>query len=94
MAGLHFIFKNYFFYKCMVYYNKRSLFRHGQSRLWMDDHYAKSPTGRRMAKVTYGWMVTILSYLRVDDGYYTKLPTGRCIAKVAYGWTVTTLSHL
>ena len=43
-----------------------------------------------MTKVTYGWMVTILSYLRVDDGYYTKLPTGRCIAKVAYGWTVTT----
>ena len=49
---------------------------------------------RRMTKVTYGWMVTILSYLRVDDGYYTKLPMGRCIAKVAYGWTVTTLSHL
>ena len=47
-----------------------------------------------MTKVTYGWMVTILSYLRVDDGYYTKLPMGRCIAKVAYGWTVTTLSHL
>ena len=47
-----------------------------------------------MAKVTYGWTVTILSYLRVDDGYYTKLPTGRCVAKVAYGWTVTTLSHL
>ena len=47
-----------------------------------------------MAKVAYWWTVTILSYLRVDDGYYTKLPTGRCIAKVAYGWTVTMLSRL
>ena len=47
-----------------------------------------------MAKVTYGWTVTILSYLRVDDGYYTKLPTGRCVAKVAYGWTITMLSRL
>ena len=39
-------------------------------------------------------MVTILSYLWVDDGYYIKLPTGKCVAKVAYGWMVTTLSHL
>ena len=47
-----------------------------------------------MAKVAYEWTVTILSYLRVDDGHYTKLPTGRCMAKVAYGWMVTILSYL
>ena len=47
-----------------------------------------------MAKVIYGWTVTILSYLWVDDGHYTKLPTGRRMAKVAYEWTVTILSYL
>ena len=47
-----------------------------------------------MAKVAYGWTVTILSYLRVDDSHYTKLPTGRCMAKVTYRWTVTILSYL
>ena len=67
---------------------------YGQSRLLVDGHYTKLPTGRRMAKVTYRWTVTILSYLRVDDGHYTKLPTGRHMAKVAYGWTVTILSYL
>ena len=46
-----------------------------------------------MAKVTYGWTVTTLSYLRVDDGHYTKLPMGRRVAKVAFGWTVTILSY-
>ena len=51
----------------------------------MDDHYTKLPTSRHMAKVTYGWTVTILSYLRVDDDHYTKLPTGRRMAKVTYG---------
>ena len=60
----------------------------------MDDHYTKSPISRHMAKVAYGWTVTILSYLRVNDGHYTKLPTGRCVAKVAYGWTAITLSYL
>ena len=29
-------------------------------------HYTKLPIGRRMAKVAYGWTVTILSYLQVD----------------------------
>ena len=74
MAGLRFLFKNYFFYECMVYYNKKSLFRHGQSRLWVDGHYAKSPMSRRMAKVAYRWTVTMLSHLRVDA--WPKSPTG------------------
>ena len=77
----------------MVYYNKRSLFRHGQSCLRVHSHYAKLPTSRRMAKVAYGWTVTMLSYLQVY-GHYAKLPMGRRMAKVAYEWTVTTLSHL
>ena len=58
-------------------YNKRSLFRHGQSNLRVDGHYAKLPTGRRMAKVAkvaYGWTVTTLIHLRVDT--WPKLPTG------------------
>ena len=47
-----------------------------------------------MAKVAYGWTVTILSYLQVDNGHYIKLPTGRHMAKVTYRWTVTILSYL
>ena len=53
-ASLRSLFKNYFFYECMVYYNKMSLFKHGQSRLRVDGHYAKLPMGRHMAKVAYG----------------------------------------
>ena len=51
----------------MIYYNKRSLFRHDQSHLRVDGHYVKSPMGRRMTEVDYGWMITILSRLQVDD---------------------------
>ena len=47
-----------------------------------------------MAKVAYGWTVTILCYLQVNNGHYTKLPTSRRMAKVAYRWTVTILSYL
>ena len=69
---------------------------------WVDGHYTKLPTGRRMAIVTYKWTATTLSYLQVDawpsrlqvNGHYTKLPKDRRVAKVAYGWTVTALSHL
>ena len=66
-AGLCFLFKNYFIYECMIYYNKRSLFRHDQSRLRVDGHYFKSHMGRCMTEVDYGWMITILSRLQVDD---------------------------
>ena len=39
---------------------------HGQSRLRVNGHYTKLPTGRRVAKVAYGWTVTTLSHLQVD----------------------------
>ena len=57
-------------------------------------YYTKLPTGRCIVKVAYGWTVTILSYLQVDNGHYIKLPTGRHMAKVTYRWTVTILSYL
>ena len=40
----------------------------------VDGHYTKLPTGRRMAKVAYGWTATTLSYLQVDT--WLKSPTG------------------
>ena len=43
-----------------------SRWTYDQSYLWVDGHYIELLTGRRMAKVAYGWTMTTLSHLRVD----------------------------
>ena len=45
-----------------------------KSRLWVDGHHTKSLTGGRMTTVAYGWTVTILSRLQIDDQKGDKAP--------------------